>query len=165
MYKVKLDLIENEKRTKYWFTLSLLVVNFILLLIFLFVFENEFWKNFFLFLILFQLAVSIFKKEKRIGKIELNESQIIVNFFKNEKFLVENLSDIKLKYNGAEGTFYSAFKTIVLNDGTNNHLQFNLENKEYKYRFKVKLNDVKSLKYIIGIWKNNFKNTEIIGRF
>ena len=56
-YFTTFDVIDDNKGYKYWTLLSLLVLTFLLLLLFLFVIEITFWKNLFLTLFLLQFLV------------------------------------------------------------------------------------------------------------
>ena len=159
-YFTTFDVIDDNKGYKYWTLLSLLVLTFLLLLLFLFVIEITFWKNLFLTLFLLQLFISIFSKEKIIGRIVFSENDILLRINEQEQFSIAELTYIKISYGGAEGTIYNNPKAIGLKDGTTNYIKFQTQTQFYQYRFKVQLNQISTFKKIISIWKS--KNQKFI---
>jgi hypothetical protein len=88
-------------------------------------------------LVLNLIAKFIFKRYKIIGEIKLTEDSIIVN--DNETFILKELSNIKINYNGYAGEpLGGRVGALNVNDGAGNKISFDFGNNHYTFVFYIK---------------------------
>jgi hypothetical protein len=159
MNNIRFELIENNKDVKYWIILFLTILSILGFIYFNFIIEIKIYDKVSFFIFLFFLFYSTFiLKDKVTGIIIFNTDKIIIKSKEEIQFSISEFSEFKINYGGAEGTMYSNPKILGLKDGTTNSIKFIINDKEFRYRFKVKLKQVYNFKVLIGNWNSKFPN-------
>ena len=125
------------------------------LLICTFIFTNSNLLTNILIILVILSAISMiaFKKNKVCGYTILYPDRIFIKDDLIEKqFFIENIVELKFKYNGFEGDSYMNPRVVVAKDGSDNFIEFREQGKRYSVEVLMKRTDILLLYRIFSEW-------------
>ena len=163
---VKVPVVERKKINGIRYTKLLFLASILILLFGLFIDNTLIILCSGLIIISTIVVLSFTKTHSISGFIILHDSHIkLVLAGRKEIYNLNDLDNVKIKYDGYDGEAYPNPKSIIPKDGTGNYIHFTYNDETFSYELLFERRNLNLLNNIISQWKKNKTNVTLIGEW